>query len=179
MLGSLQRHKMPALSWRGSGRGRHVRTCTVGSLSLQPERESRPPAASGSSKAPNSEGGWKCRLRPAEHLGVLQGELLSVRRPGGTPSLASSLSIQPDGHQMAPGLVAASQGWTWLSVGLLSCQPHPAPHVPPGSSRSRAPSTVVWTVGWRPVSGNPSAGRSDQQSRVDAGTSQSKGRPDR
>lgn len=69
--------------------------------------------------------------------------------------MPSDLLVQPDGRQMAPGLVATSQGWTWLSVRLLQEQPHPASHVPPSGSRSRTPSTPVWAVGARTCFGDP------------------------
>lgn len=101
------------------------------------------------SPASNSEGGRRCHLRSAEHLGVLQSELLSVRRPRGNPLLAlqslDSARWTPDGTRIGgcqPGLDLAVSQAPELTASLTLL-----PTCPPGSSRSRAPSTLAWAVG--------------------------------
>lgn len=96
------------------------------------------PGAGGSSKAPNSffqppvlKGAGGAVSGQPSILGSCKASCCQdVRRQPPTP-LPSSLSIQPDGRQMARGSVATSQAGTWLAAS--PCSPR-APGQSPGPS---------------------------------------------
>lgn len=111
-VGSFQRSQKPALCW---GRG------DVGMDPWGPSHRvlngTATPRANGGSKAQNADGVGGADSGPARTSGPVKGA--AVCQEACAHSMPSDLLMQPDGRQLAPGLVAASQRWTWLSVRLL------------------------------------------------------------